>query len=167
MSVCVCETASARPGRAGARAGGDRCPVRRWLTGMDMRARAGAGCPRTSLQPRAQHAPARRDTVLERPRHYTNDWGWGVTLIHETGNMDVLVDRTASASPQQARRGGRIRPCVLSWKYTRLRPRADRLSGTAWQAQRGDQAQRPSQVGLHVCTRAGSVSAWSHRCCHG
>ena len=35
------------------------------------------------------------------------------------------------------------------------------------QAQRGDQAQRPAQVGLYVCTRAGSVSAWSHRCCHG
>ena len=113
----------------------------------EMRAR----CPRTSLQPRAQHAPARRDTVLERPRHYTNDWGWGVTLIHETGNMDVLVDRTASASPQQARRGGRIRPCVLSWKYTRLRPRADRLSGVATRHSGRTRRSASRAVCVHAC----------------
>ena len=117
-----------------------------------MRARA-EGCPRTSLQPRAQHAPARRDTVLERPRHYTNDWGWGVTLI-----QDREHGRTCTSDRQRqttARRGGRIRPCVLSWKYTRLRPRADRLSGTAW---------RPGTAGRPGAATIASRAACVHAC---
>ena len=38
------------------------------------------------------------------------------------------VHRAASARPAS---GGRIRPCVLLWKCTRLRPHADRWSGAA------------------------------------
>ena len=38
------------------------------------------------------------------------------------------VHRAASARPAN---GGRIRPCVLLWKCTRLRPHADRWSGAA------------------------------------
>ena len=145
VSVCVrdCERET-RPRRAGGRAGPG--------VGRDdgeMRARAGAGCPRTSLQPRAQHAPARRDTVLERPRHYTNDWGWGVTLI-----QDREHGRTCTSDRQRqttARRGGRIRPCVLSWKYTRLRPRADRLSGVATRHSGRTRRSASRAVCVHAC----------------
>ena len=92
--------------------------------------------------------------------------GLDITRMTEDGAVTLIQDRvrehgrtcthrTASASPQQARRGGRIRPCVLSWKYTRLRPRADRLSGTAW---------RPGTAGRPGAATSASRAVCVHAC---
>ena len=98
---------------------------------------------------RGQRCPTSEDLSLSNHVHNTLQraeiryWkGLDITRMTGDGAVTLIQDRvrehgrtcthrTASASPQQARRGGRIRPCVLSWKYTRLRPRADRLSGVA------------------------------------
>ena len=70
---------------------------------------------------------ARIDTVLKRPRHHTTTGGAGRGVHADTreGTWTYIGPPKASAGA----RGGRIRPCVLWWKCTRLRPRADRRSG--------------------------------------
>ena len=65
--------------------------------------------------------------IIDGPEPNTTRLGTGRTVHADTrGDMDV--HRAASARPAN---GGRIRPCVLLWKCTRLRPHADRWSGAA------------------------------------
>ena len=65
--------------------------------------------------------------IIDGPEPDTTRRGTGRTVHADTrGDMDV--HRAASARPAN---GGRIRPCVLLWKCTRLRPHADRWSGAA------------------------------------
>ena len=67
---------------------------------------------------------------------------------HASGEPTQPVERSVA-------RDGRIRPCVLSWKYTRLRPRADRLSGTAW---------RPGTAGRPGAATSASRAVCVHAC---
>ena len=126
----------------------------RWQI-RDARARAARGqrCPRTSLQPRAQHAPARRDTVLERPRHYTNDWGWGRNADTRQGTWTYLyIGPPARAHSKRERVGasglafcrGNIQDCG----HARIDCQAWRL-GTAGRPGAATSASRA--VCVHAC----------------